>query len=84
MILTPKTVKCPRCGAEVDALPGIPAVCARCGAKVFVPPPPSKYDGCIGETKEVEELLERVRRRGATLEEEVLLEFYRQVGLLEC
>lgn len=42
------------------------------------------YENCTPKSKEVEELLERVKRRGATPLEETLLEFYRQTGLLEC
>ena len=40
--------------------------------------------GCTAKSEEVERLLDKVRRRGATLEEEALLEFFKQAGLLEC
>ena len=65
-------------------MPGVEVACPRCGRKLFVPPILSKYSGCVAKDKEVEGLLDKIRWRGATLEEETLLEYYRQVGLLEC
>lgn len=80
-------VRCPYCGAANPAVPGTTVVCRACGRSFYVPPEPvasPNYENCTPKSKEVEELLERVKRRGATPLEETLLEFYRQTGLLEC
>ena len=84
MYLSPRLVKCPNCGSEISAVPGVEVACPRCGRKLFVPPILSKYSGCVAKDKEVEGLLDKIRWRGATLEEEALLEFFKQAGLLEC
>ena len=80
----PQIVKCPVCGLEVSAVPGVETARSSCGRKIFIPPILSRYGGCTAKSEEVERLLDKVRRRGATLEEEALLEFFKQAGLLEC
>lgn len=76
-------VRCPRCGERFTAVPGRRR-CPRCGAEIYVPPPGGTYDGCTAKTREAEELLEKIRKRGATPLEETLLEYYFQVGLIVC
>jgi DNA-directed RNA polymerase subunit RPC12/RpoP len=57
-------VRCPSCGANTTAAPGVETTCPYCGARIYVPPPSiprNPYEMCEGKTPYAAELLNKAR-----------------------